>query len=153
MTVAGRFNETKRRLVAVLQVCLPPFSDHEVAYRWHLDHGRPIPSNCWVKPNPPRPYDQSNPPKDYPTVDKYSVWDRSYRERARQHGAFLVTRALFKSLSTPPPIEDEVLTSIFGKIPGTQNPRSISPQEFSTLMDRLGIDIPEWSSSFAMTLE
>jgi hypothetical protein len=68
LTVRGRYlrdNENGWRLVAVLRI-VHRFTSHAEAATWYEQHGKPLPSNCFVEKNPPKPLELTNgdPPKE-----------------------------------------------------------------------------------------
>ena len=120
--------ERHRRLVSVLQVC-HKLDSHVAAQEWYEEHGQPVPSNCMVEGNLPRPYDQSS--QQFPS---HAAWDREYRTRASNDPVFLVCVPLFKGLGTPPVVTDQDLFSVFGRIPGTQHAPNITVTEYDDLI-------------------
>jgi hypothetical protein len=60
-------------------------------------------------------------------------WDLAYQRRARQCGVFLACKPQFLELYNPPIITEEIMCAAFKRIPGTQNPPTISIEEFERL--------------------
>ena len=124
-----------RRLTAILKV-LKRFKSHEVAAEWYQEKGLKLPSNCVVRENPPLALEKTSNPCRYCRVES---WDASYRKRSRKTGVFLVCKALFLELHSPPAITDQMLCAVFGRIPGTQNPGAISDLEYKKLTRLVGV--------------
>ncbi len=132
MTVSGRFAPQKDRhwrLVARLAV-RNRFATHAEASEWYAAKGSPIPSNCLVPGNEPLPL-------EYTLGSKLSLraWERGYQARANAFPTFLVCDPVTISLGTPPVLTRDDLTGIFGRIPGTRNPKRISANEAVALFE------------------
>jgi len=65
------------------------------------------------------------------------AWDAEYQERVAAHPVFLATRPLFVELKSPPQVSVRLMRSIFHRIPGTQNARSIKAREFKRLVSQV----------------
>lgn len=115
------------RLVATLQV-QHRFETHKEAAAWYEGQNLALPSNCWVTGNYPVPYEKSC------QIKPYDLWDREYRARARKCGVFLTCTAVYVNYQAPPALVDEDILSIFGRIPGTQNPPEITEQQYQAIM-------------------
>jgi hypothetical protein len=115
------------RLVAILNVSAF-FPSHASAADWHRAKRLPLPSNCMVSGNPPKPLEQT---------DRFQAdlrhWDAIYRLRAKSCGAFHVCEPLFRELHHPPAITDAMMRDIFGYIPGTRNPPAITREAYEQL--------------------
>lgn len=146
ISVKGRYEkEDGWRLVALLQV-VNRFESHAEAASWYQDQGLPIPSNCMVEDSKPQPYEYTNqlPPKQVAARITLSedtklavrLWDATYAGRARECGVFLVCRAEYLELHAPPILRRSDFIEIFGRVPGTQNPPSISASAYRALMPR-----------------
>lgn len=113
------------KLVAILQV-EEVYSSHQLAQQVYNKLGLPIPSNCMVANNPPYELDQ--------TAARHTVsltdWDNKYLQRSIDYPCFIRTRKLYLNLIDPKPIFESDFINIFGKVPGTQNPKFISKEEF-----------------------
>ncbi len=86
LTVRGRYlcdRQSGWRLVAVLRV-VQRFASHTEAAAWYQRQGRPLPSNCIVEGNPPKPLELTNgdPPKE---VKERGEHDPEVWRRARYH--------------------------------------------------------------------
>jgi hypothetical protein len=150
MTVKGKYtsdSEKGYRLVAVLQV-IRRFASHEEAAHWYREQNLPLPSNCLVDGNPPKPFELTN--GDPPAVIKkrlaaegdyvraIRLWDAIYRGRVARFPVFLVTKAEFLELYQPPQLSIGRLRAILGRIPGTLNPPSFSSEYFERLVQLAG---------------
>lgn len=128
----GGHPETHWRLVAVLSV-VARFGSHEEGAEWYRSRGLPLPSNCWVKENPPIPYERTV--QDSP----WETWDRAYRARARRCPVFLATDPLFCELWQPPIVTVEMMEQAFGRVPNTLTPPSVPDQAVRCLMELVGV--------------
>lgn len=129
-------------LVALLEV-VERFESHEEAAEWYREHGWPLPSNCLVTGNPPQPFALTNqhPPKE--VLERVNamadpalavrMWDATYLSRARQWPVFLACKAHYLELQKPPVLRRSDMEAVFGRIPGTQNPPQILPEQYSAL--------------------
>jgi hypothetical protein len=72
----------------------------------------------------------------YSSGDQVAIrkWDASYALRARRWGTFLVCRALFLALHSPPALAEDRLLAIFQHVPGTQTPPKITPTQMADLL-------------------
>ena len=133
------------RLTAVLEV-LVVLPSHQKAAGWYRSQNLPLPSNCWVRGNPARPFEQSH--RIYRAgsctgaARTFREWDASYRLRSMQFGTFVVCKPLFRDLSWDAPVvQDGDLINVFGKVPGTHNPGARTFAECRALMKRLRIGV------------
>ena len=115
------------RLVAILKVIVT-FKDHASGADWYRARQLPLPSNCMTFGNPPLPLEKT----DY-FIDDLNRWDARYRLKAKTWGTFHICESLFCDLHDPPAITPERMKSIFGKIPGTQNPPEICREAYLKL--------------------
>jgi hypothetical protein len=133
------------RLTAVLEV-VEVRPTHEAAAAWYRNNGLPLPSNCMVPGNRPKPLEQSHricscEPKAVGD-DLLQVWDEEYQERARQYPIFVVCRPLFCDLSWNAPIvKDEHFTRAFGQPPSTQNPGALDGSAFDTFLKLVDVHL------------
>ncbi len=134
ITRQGRYTrgeESHWRLVAILNV-FHRAESHEEAAEWYQSEGLPLPRNCMVAGNEPLPLKLTH-------VNPVSVdlkgWDDSYRRRAHRWGAFLICEKEFLELDHPPVITRDMMIDIFGRIPPTRNPPTISAARLDRLRD------------------
>ena len=142
VTCKGRWGglpDRHHRLTAVLEVAavLP---SHEEAAGWYRTHDLPLPSNCMVPKNPPKPLGQSHAKHSgggsCGTARLARLWDEEYQRRATLYPVFVICHQLFLDLSWDAPVvEDEDLHRAFGQIPGTQNPGAVGREFPATLGD------------------
>lgn len=125
-------------LVAFLEV-VERFESHQDAAKWYCDYRIEIPSNCIVSGNLSINYCKTS--GEYHDIFIQSgcdaaigVWDGGYKKRAKSWPVFLACKTLFCDLDNPPLISSGDLYGVFERIPGTQNPRVISPAEANRLM-------------------
>lgn len=116
--------EAHWRLTAILEV-YKRFENHEQAANWYLENGLGLPSNCMVSSNPPLPIDRTG---GIPIVfkDNISEWDKHYQNRCSEFKTFIICKPQYKNLHEPPILTSDMLINIFGKVPGTQNPKIIT---------------------------
>ena len=139
ITCKGSYLDIKQRhwrLTAILEV-FKRFESHAEAAEWYLSQEVALPSNCMVMGNPPRSIEMTAPITEF-GID-LRRWDLAYQKRARQCSVFLVCKPQFIELHNPPIISDEIMHMAFNRVPGTQNPPSISPEEFEKLKCLCGI--------------
>lgn len=146
LTVRGRYNgdaDSGWRLVAVLRV-VHRFESHTDAAAWYQRQNQPVPSNCFVEGNPPRPLDltDGDPPKDvkmhmkgqHDPVRVIRLWDATYRQRIGRWPVFLATEPEIVELHNPPRLNEEQMRRIFGRIPATLNPPEVTRQQLDNLI-------------------
>jgi hypothetical protein len=146
MTCKGRWGglpDPHRRLTAVLEVWFV-MPSHGAAARWYSDRGLSLPSNCMVPGNVPKPLDQSH--RKHRERNRLGDdrlirrWDAEYRRRASLYPVFVVCRPVFRDLSLGAPvIDEECLRSVFGRVPGTQNPGVVAGEAFRGLLEMIGV--------------
>jgi hypothetical protein len=146
ISVKGRYlgeAEAGWRLVAVLKVA-ERFESHELASEWYDLQGCPLPSNCVVEGNPPRPFHLTNgrPPADVAkridgTRDPATairLWDATYRGRVTRWPVFLACESEFLELVSPRQLHRDQMIAVFGRIPGTLNPPEIACGQLDQLL-------------------
>jgi hypothetical protein len=146
LTVKGKYlgdPESGWRLVAVLRV-IQRFPSHDEGALWYARQSEPLPSNCLVDGNPPKPFEFTNgdPPAEVKkrmaakrdSVQAIRLWDATYRQRVARWPVFLATRAEFIELNQPPQLCEKHMLAIFNKIPGTLNPPKISCEKVEGLV-------------------
>ena len=145
ITKKGRYetDAPHRRMVAVLEV-IHLFDSHFQAAAWYHVQGLPLPSNCMVEGNLPRPIRETHRQNGHMQQDEarwQRRWDLGYVHRARQNGRFVVCNTLWNDLTwTAPTVRDGDFEGVFGRVPGTRNPGALPIDALPTLMGRLGID-------------
>ncbi len=122
-------------LVAVLRV-IQRFPSHEQAARWYAQQNEPLPSNCLVDRNPPRPFEMTNgdpPPRIKKRLAEHhdvgralKLWDASYQLRIKAWPVFLATQVEYMELDRPGRISVPDMLQIFGRVPSTLNPPEIT---------------------------
>jgi hypothetical protein len=117
------------RLVAILGV-VKRFETHQDAADWYINHGCILPRNCMVEGNDPLPIEMTY---ANPQTITLKWWDRQYRNRATQCGVFLACEKEFLELKEPPIITREKMGEIFGRIPITRTPPTISREQLDGL--------------------
>jgi hypothetical protein len=147
MTKSGTLgtNERQRRLTAALQVH-KTFPSHQAAAAWYGERNLKLPTNCCVRGNPAQPLDHSHRIFEKSAcagdAQTHREWDTVYRERAEAYPVFVVCKKLFRDLSwKAPKVTDAQLKTVFGKIPGTQNPGAHDVKRFERLMALVGLDV------------
>ena len=122
------------RLVAVLRV-VKRFESHEVAADWYRGQGLVLPSNCLVEGNAPIPLEQTD--GWHSSLD---AWDRLYRAKVRQCPIFLACRPIFRELTDPPIVTEQMLMRSFGRIPATRTPPVVPIDSIRHLMAEVGAE-------------
>lgn len=143
-------NQDTYNLTAILKV-INVFPNHISASKWYETNCLPIPSNCMIKGNPPKDfnltgsnYNSQKKMKDYFSLSliektkearkQLIIWNKEYNTRADQYPSFVITEYLYNHIINPIPIHKNQLRNIFnGVIPGTQNPKNLSKEEFNKL--------------------
>jgi hypothetical protein len=147
LTVKGKYlgdSEFGWHLGAVLRV-IQRFESHNDAAAWYREQSQPLPSNCFVNGNPPKPFEFTNgdPPKkikhrisaDSDLNRAIRLWDMTYRQRVARWPVFLATEAELIELNSPPQLREPEMRDIFsGRIPSTQNPPKITCEQFERLV-------------------
>ena len=137
ITCKGRYLDTEQshwRLVAILEV-LKRFETHTSAAEWYSSQEIAIPSNCVIAS--PLPIEMTAPITGFGT--DLRRWDLEYQRRARKCGVFLACKPQFMELYNPPIVTEEMMHMIFNKVPGTQNPPTISLEQLNRLRNLCGI--------------
>lgn len=139
MTVKGDYLNTGAkhwRFTCILKVS-KRLESHVEAANWYRRNHIPLPSNCMVPGNGPLPVSM--------TAHKSGICnavlreDRSYQQRARDYGAFLVCTALYRQLDNPPMISPFLMNKVFRRFPVTRNPPQIEPEQLRSLIEQLGV--------------
>jgi len=146
LTVKARYPgdaEAGWRFVALLRV-IGRFSSHEAAAEWYLQRGLPLPSNCLVHGNAPKPLELTNamPPCDNTDcvvveddpINTIESWDAIYHSRVGMWPVFLVCEPEFLELFAPPQVCESEMKKVFGRKPGTQTPPEITCEQLNRLL-------------------
>jgi hypothetical protein len=133
ITKKGRYlgsTDNHWRLVAVLEVTTS-FQSHAEAANWYIQNGECLPSNCMVNGNPAMPLDKTD---GFHSDIRH--WDAIYRLRAKQCGVFhICSKELYCELENPPIVTEQMMIEVFGYIPATRNPPSISENAVSRFLE------------------
>lgn len=135
---------THWRVTAVLRV-IELFDTHEAAAAWYAKHGLETPSNCIVPGNKARPMEHSHQmvrhPGCGPESGLHGRWDAQYARRAKKWPKMVATKPLYRDLSWDAPIVErrEDLKKALGRVPGTQNPGTVTLAGLRRLMKQLGV--------------
>ena len=150
------------KLTAILEV-QEIFSTHQMAAEWYKSKGVALPSNCMVEDNPPNQFDRTvgsfNSAKEMKQFESFDeekkirrgeaiirAWDRGYQQRADEYNNFVITKPLFLDIYNPLSISRELLIKWFGKVPGTQTPKLLTPQEFAYFEDHISNNYYKYSA-------
>jgi hypothetical protein len=57
----------------------------------------------------------------------------TYKERSKEFPTYYICKKLFDELNIPPVIMRKQLEDIFTKVPGTQNPKEITEEQYGEL--------------------
>jgi len=126
------------RIVALLQA-IEVLGSHDAAAEWYTQRGLQIPTNCMIRGNHPKPFDESRPRKAIPPITSTRAWDGQYLKRARQCGIFVICKPLFLDIRTPPVWTETDEHDVFGKRVGTRNPPAISKNQLQAIADHIGV--------------
>jgi hypothetical protein len=132
------------KLISILEV-IQVVPDHKSAYTFYTENNLPISQNIICEKTVPFPLDYTHGQSEHnnSNTDPIRViekWNAGYRFRAKQYPQVAITQIWngILYLDNPPIIDHEMMKSIFGRIPGTQNPpklRDIEWQNFKTEMN------------------
>lgn len=160
ITVAGKyapFDERHHRLVAILQVA-KVYRSHQSGQTGYLQLNAPLPSNCMVPNNPPYNYDQtagkyqtkteikrflSKSQEQQSVIGQRALmsWDEEYLQKSLEWPSFVRTKPLYVNTINPAPIFRSHFKSIFGGVPNTRSPKSISKRQLVRLARLGGVKI------------
>ena len=135
----GTYSSGNRVLTAILEVA-EIYENHFEAAQWYEQHGIRLPSNCIVPNNPPYQWDQTAGvnSKDF---DNVAEWDAFYQARSRRIPVFVRTEKMYCDLFAPPILTNAMLIDVFGRVPRTQTPPTISERQFDKLLRITGIEL------------
>jgi len=119
------------RLVACLRV-IARFENHRDAANWYRNRRLALPSNCMVRDNPPLSLDKTMTPRR-----NLRSWNGVYAARAASLGTFLICEVEALNTTSPPKLTAKHLTTIFGRVPGTQSPPRITREQYERLRRKL----------------
>lgn len=145
LTVKGRYGHDAHagwRFVAVLHV-IERFESHERGAAWYQARGLALPSNCLVSGNAPKALEVTHENAGRDVLDRAAsdpervvrLWHAGYRLRVAKWPVFLVCKATFLELEEPPQVSESDLLEVFGKVPGTRKPPSVSVRKLNSLLD------------------
>lgn len=142
---AYRSADRHRRLVALLEVT-DRFDSHAEAADWYRSNGLNLPNNLMVAGNVAHPLSHSHRRhhgcKRGCGSDSHVAWDREYADRATRFGRVVTCQPRYVDTGWDASIiHDEDLQSVFGRMPGTENPGAIPLDYIKPLMQRLQIDV------------
>jgi hypothetical protein len=142
ITVQGYYGtpELHWRLVAILKVIkqFKCVDSHVKAREWYRKNRLPVPRNCMVPGNPGAQYELSSQRMDGPKNKRTGAaeWEEEYRDRALTAPAFNITEVQKLELETPPVLSLADMDRIFGRVPGTQSPPSITEEQLEQLFHK-----------------
>ena len=142
ITNKGTYSGTRHWcLVAVLQVEEIVGSHYDTA-NFYRERGLAYPQNLMIPETKRKPLEethQDNRDFKHNGIIDADAWDRAYKWRANKYP--LVARCSifqdYKFLFAPPIINEDTMYSIFGRIPGTQMPPELEPEEEIRFFDWL----------------
>ncbi|GEQ03468.1 MULTISPECIES: hypothetical protein [Staphylococcus cohnii species complex] len=118
------------RLVAILEV-IETFESHYDAAKWYRENNYELPKNCIVDDNPPLSLNKTT-INSQREIDKIEKW---YNERAKEYPQFNICKKEYVELENPPIIDESKMRMIFNNtIPGTQNPKRLSGDQYKELI-------------------
>lgn len=124
--------ESHWRFVAILEV-ICHLESHQDAADWYEARNLRLPYNCMVQGTKPFCLDQTCPlpSKEFSSLH---AWDQSYWDTAQTYPVFLICEARYLNLKDPPALTEEMMSDIFGRLVGTQNPYcQITQQQLNKL--------------------
>ena len=133
------------RLISILEV-VEIKQSHKEACDYYLKKGIPVSQNIICSKTKPFPLDKTHKINDNVRVysDENEIirrWNAGYEIRARRYPEVAITKiwnnVLF--LNTPPNIDRNTMTYIFGRIPGTQTPPEITNNEWKKFRQKMNI--------------
>ena len=135
----GAFSSGNRVLTAILEV-VEIYDNHFDAAQWYEKHGVALPSNCIVPGNPPYEWSQTAGvnSRDF---DNVAEWDAFYQARSRRIPVFIRAEKIYCVLYSPPVLTNAMLIDIFGRVPRTQTPPTISEHQFDKLLHAIGLEL------------
>lgn len=116
-------SEAHWNLTAILEV-IEECRNHKEAAEWFNKQGLPIPSNCIV---------EGNLPLNKRIAGNKCNDEEVYRRRSTKFPSYYICKKLYVELNIPPIITEDKFENIFGKVPGTQNPKEITIEQFEEL--------------------
>lgn len=128
-------------LVAILQV-EEIAESHDEAANFYREKSLAIPQNLMVPETKRKPLDethQDNREFKHNGIIDLDAWDRAYKWRANKYPLVSICSVFqhFKFLFSPPIINKDTMYSIFGRVPGTQMPPKLKPEEEIRFFDWL----------------
>lgn len=146
ITKLGRYGTKKAhwKLISILEV-IEVVPDHNSALAYYTQNKIPVSQNIMCESTSPFPLDYThgineNNKNNTDAVRVIEKWNIGYMYRAKHYLEVAITQVWndVLYLDNPPIINHQMMTSIFGRIPGTQNPPKLSNvewQNFKTLMN------------------
>ena len=121
ITTKGMYGETfeHRRIVARLKI-FKRFPSHRDAAMWYRGKIGKVPSNCMVPGNPPFPLSHTTrgnghcAPGCGSAAASLKQWNQRYQKRADTIQVFLACKSVWKELTSPAKLNDEVALKILG---------------------------------------
>lgn len=107
-------------ILEVIEIC----KNHKEAAEWFVKQRLPIPSNCII---------EGNPPLDKELFGSKCHDEEKYKSRAKEYPTYCICKKIYVELNMPPIITKNTLKDIFGKVPGTENPKEISVEQLEAL--------------------
>jgi hypothetical protein len=147
ITKLGRYgtNQSHWKLISILEV-IDIVPDHNAALAFYTNNRIPVSQNIICSSTIPFAFDMTHrlfcgfgtAGLSGPQI--ISKWDTSYNNRAKKYPEVAITQVWnnISVLINPPIINHQMMKSIFGRIPGTQNPPKLSDdewQKFKTIMN------------------
>lgn len=146
ITKLGRYDTTQAhwKLICILEV-IDFALDHNSALTYYLNNEIPVSQNIICDTTSPFPLDythgiNANNKVNTEASKVIKRWNGEYIDRAKTYPKVAITKVWndILYLDNPPKINHQMMNSIFGRIPGTQNPPKLSDiewQNFKTEMN------------------
>ena len=146
ITKLGRYGSNPHwKLIGILEV-IDLVCNHEQALHYYTKIGLPVSQNIMCGATSPVPLDHTHGISGYniSNADAHFVikkWDAGYNYRALKYPAVAISQ-VWKDvihLDNPPIINHGMMRSIFGRIPGTQNPPQLTEAEWQNFQNTMNL--------------
>jgi len=133
------------KLISILEV-IDIVPDHNSALTYYTNNKIPVSQNIICNSTTPFPLDYThgineNNKNNTDANKVIKKWNAGYMYRAKQYPEVAITQVWndILHLDNPPIINHQMMKSIFGRIPGTQNPPKLSDAEWRNFKIKMNI--------------
>ncbi len=147
ITKSGRYgtNQAHWKFVGILEV-IDIVPDHNTAFAFYTQNNIAVSQNIICNSTSAFPLDfthgiNENNKDNADANDVIKRWNAGYMYRAKQYPEVAITQVWndILYLDNPPIINHDMMNFIFGKIPGTQNPRELKDLEWQNFKNIMNI--------------